>query len=262
MNPFYENKESPLQISPSLNLEFPEHLHSHTEILFVREGRILVTIMGQSKELKKGDCAVIFPQKIHSYHSLGDCLSWLLIFGNPLAGSYLHSLQEYSPATPFLPAGRLHEDVALTFERLYDFSGDISGNFSLCSAWIQVLLANIMPLLSLQKQNQPESMELTHRLVHYVMEHFQEPLTLEILAKELHVNKYYLSHIFSDRLHMNFRRYLNRIRLEYAMQLIRSTRQSLTSVWEAAGFNSQRSFNRVFQETMDMTPLEYRKSIL
>ena len=61
---------------------------------------------------------------------------------------------------------------------------------------------------------------------------------------------------------MNFRGYLNRIRLEYALQLIRSTRQPLTDVWEDAGFNSQRSFNRVFQETMGMTPLEYRKSIL
>ena len=219
MNPFYENKDAPLQSSSSLNMEFPEHLHGHTEILFVRQGRIRVNIMGESRELKEGDCAVIFPQKIHSYHSPGGSLSWLLIFGSTLAGS-------------------------------------------LCSAWIQVLLANIMPLLSLQKENQPESMELIHRLVHYVMEHFQEPLTLEVLARELHINKYYLSHIFSSRLHMNFRGYLNRIRLEYALQLIRSTRQPLTDVWEDAGFNSQRSFNRVFQETMGMTPLEYRKSIL
>ena len=258
MNPFYENKDAPLQISSSLNMEFPEHLHGHTEILFVRQGRIRVNIMGESRELKEGDCAVIFPRKIHSYHSPGGSLSWLLIFGSTLAGSYLHSLQEYSPSTPFLSAGSLHLDVPLAFELLYASSGDIP----LCSAWIQVLLANIMPLLSLQKENQPESMELIHRLVHYVMEHFQEPLTLEVLARELHINKYYLSHIFSSRLHMNFRGYLNRIRLEYALQLIRSTRQPLTDVWEDAGFNSQRSFNRVFQETMGMTPLEYRKSIL
>lgn len=95
MNPFYENKDAPLQISSSLNMEFPEHLHGHTEILFVRQGRIRVNIMGESRELKEGDCAVIFPQKIHSYHSPGGSLSWLLIFGSTLAGSYLHSLQEY-----------------------------------------------------------------------------------------------------------------------------------------------------------------------
>ena len=141
MNPFYENKDAPLQISSSLNMEFPEHLHGHTEILFVRQGRIRVNIMGESRELKEGDCAVIFPQKIHSYHSPGGSLSWLLIFGSTLAGSYLHSLQEYSPSTPFLSAGSLHPDVPLAFERLYASSGDIP----LCSAWIQVLLANICP---------------------------------------------------------------------------------------------------------------------
>lgn len=130
MNPFYENKDAPLQISSSLNMEFPEHLHGHTEILFVRQGRIRVNIMGESRELKEGDCAVIFPQKIHSYHSPGGSLSWLLIFGSTLAGSYLHSLQEYSPSTPFLSARSLHPDVPLAFERLYASSGDIP----LCSA--------------------------------------------------------------------------------------------------------------------------------
>lgn len=275
MHPFYENKESALQIFPSRNLEFPEHLHSHTEILFVREGRILVNIMDRSRELEKGDCAVIFPQEIHSYRSLEESLGWLLIFGDSLAGPYLRSLQEYSPKDPFLSAGELHKDAALAFERLHEISclpGDfptgaehrqssvMPDHHALSFAWVQVLLANTVPLLSLQK-NQAESMDLTYRLVHYIMEHFREPLTLDLLAKELHVNKYYLSHIFSKRLHMNFRQYLNRIRLEHALQLIRSTREPLTSVWENAGFNSQRSFNRIFQEVLGMTPLEYRNSL-
>ena len=82
--------------------------------------------------------------------------------------------------------------------------------------------------------------------------------TQEELAKKLHVNKYYLSHTFSARLQMSFREYLNRIRLEYAMQLIRTTGKPLTEIWEDAGFESQRSFNRVFRDAAGMTPKEYR----
>lgn len=109
-----------------------------------------------------------------------------------------------------------------------------------------MILASLFPRFELREDERPEDMDLTYRLVRYVMEHFQEPLSLEELARNLHVNKYYLSHTFSSRLQMNFREYLNRIRLEYATQQIRSTRKPLTEIWEDAGFESQRSFNRVF----------------
>lgn len=104
-----------------------------------------------------------------------------------------------------------------------------------------MILASLFPRFELREDERPEDMDLTYRLVRYVMEHFQEPLSLEELARNLHVNKYYLSHTFSSRLQMNFREYLNRIRLEYATQQIRSTRKPLTEIWEDAGFESQRS---------------------
>lgn len=75
------------------------------------------------------------------------------------------------------------------------------------------------------------------------------------------MNKYYISDIFSGQLQTNFRRYLNHIRLEHAMQLIKITNAPLTDIWAEAGFNSQRSFNRAFMEIMGMTPMEYRKKI-
>ncbi len=59
---------------------------------------------------------------------------------------------------------------------------------------------------------------------------------------------------------MNFRRYLNHIRLEYAIQLIKTSNAPLTDVWAESGFNSQRSFNRAFMEIMGTTPREYRKA--
>lgn len=121
-----------------------------------------------------------------------------------------------------------------------------------------MVLAYLFPRLTLCEDESPENMDLTYRLVQYIMEHFQEPLTLEELAKKLHVNKYYLSHILFRPSQMSFREYLNRIRLEYAMQLIRTTGKPLTEIWEDAGFESQRSFNRVFRDAAGMTPKEYR----
>lgn len=280
MKLFYENRNCVMQSFEAVDLEFPEHIHDHAEILSILQGSITVQIMGQRQELKEGDCAVVFPQEIHSYHDPRNSRSRLFIFEDTLAGMYFHSMRKCRPSSPFLTAEKMSGDGALALERLYELSGggerakrdwavgraaaigrDPADVDKLCSAWVQVLFAWIWPHLAPVKREQSESMELTCRLVQYVMEHFQEPLTLETLARELHVNKYYVSNIFSGVLQTNFRGYLNHIRLEYAMQLMQASSAPLTDIWAEAGFNSQRSFNRAFMEIMGMTPMEYRKKL-
>lgn len=312
MKLFYESKDYSVQSFEAVHMGFPEHLHDHVEILLVMEGSIVVRIMDKSRELEAGDCAVIFPQQIHSYHTPAESRTRLFIFDDSLTGRYLHAVRKCGPTQPFLSAGELPGDGVLALDRLYGLScnkremqaegsagadnsavgkniadventdikekltahTDVVGGKStgtqkmpapnaeeLCAAWIQVLFALIWHRLSPEKRSKSEGMELTCQVVQYVMEHFQEPLTLEVLARELHVNKYYISHIFSDRLQIHFRRYLNHIRLEYAMELMKAVDTPLIDICLEAGFNSQRSFNRAFMEIMGMTPMEYRKSV-
>ena len=256
MNPFYERRSGRLQIGVSDNMNFPAHLHDDVEMLYCMEGEIRVSVMGETRLLQSGECAVIFPERVHSYTTEHTCKALLLIFGSAIAGAYAGSIRKYYSANPFLGKKDIPADAALAFRRLC--KKEINTDPGLCGAWIQVVLAYLFPRLTLCEDESPENMDLTYRLVQYIMEHFQEPLTLEELAKKLHVNKYYLSHTFSARLQMSFREYLNRIRLEYAMQLIRTTGKPLTEIWEDAGFESQRSFNRVFHEAVGMSPKEYR----
>lgn len=263
MKPFYEQKHGAVQAFEAGNLEFPEHLHEHVEILFVLEGRVGVKIMEKGRELEAGDCAVIFPQQIHSYCTSAENRIRLYIFDASLTGMYLQSVRKGSPSCPFLAASELPEDAVMALDRIYSLSCGENGERekALCAAWLQLLFALVWNRLAPVKREKSGNMELTCQLIQYVMQHFQEPLTLETLARALHVNKYYISNLFSSRLQMNFRQYLNRIRLDYACQLIRDSKAPLTDIWAEAGFNSQRSFNRTFSEITGMTPRQYRKSV-
>lgn len=265
---FYEKKDCTVRSFGSVDLEFPEHLHDHMEILLVLEGSVSVRVMEMSRELKPGDCAVIFPQQIHSYSRPVGSRTRLFIFEDHLTGMYLHSVRRCVPAHPFLSAGEVPEDGRLALDRLYDLSRTEQGIRKapssdaerMCSAWIQVFFSQVWSRLAPEKRNDSMGMELTCQVVQYVMEHFQEPLTLELLAQELHTNKYYISHIFSDRIQINFRQYLNLIRLEYAMHLMKTTSAPLTDISLEAGFSSQRSFNRAFTQIIGVSPRDYRKS--
>jgi len=74
----------------------------------------------------------------------------------------------------------------------------------------------------------------------------------------LGISRYYLSRIFSNKLNSSFNEFVNNIRVSYASTLILATDMTITQICNEAGFNSLRTFNRVFKESFHMTPSEYR----
>ena len=78
------------------------------------------------------------------------------------------------------------------------------------------------------------------------------------MANDLAVSKYVLSRMFAKTFHCNFKKYLNGIRLNYAISALENTNESITNISLDAGFESQRTFNRVFKDRYKMTPREYR----
>ena len=53
--------------------------------------------------------------------------------------------------------------------------------------------------------------------------------------------------------------YINEHRLNYASAMLECSNEDITSIYLDAGFESQRTFNRVFKDRFRMTPREYRK---
>ena len=131
---------------------------------------------------------------------------------------------------------------------------------SISRALLHLILAHVLPELSLEPAPEPKAMDLTSSVVRYIMRNFRQPLSLEHIAKELGVSKYHLSHVFSARLHTSFREYVNALRLDCARDLLAATELSMLEVSMESGFDSLRTFNRVFQERFRQTPSQYRKS--
>lgn len=81
------------------------------------------------------------------------------------------------------------------------------------------------------------------------------------MAKDLGVSKYVLSRVFSKTFHRNFNQYLNDARLGYAKQRLENISDPITTICLNSGFDSQRTFNRVFKEKYRLSPSDYRKKL-
>jgi AraC-like DNA-binding protein len=87
-------------------------------------------------------------------------------------------------------------------------------------------------------------------------------LRITALCKELNTNRTYLSQILKDELNENFNSYINKHRVNHAINLLKDEdfkQYSLEKFSELSGFGSTVSMIRAFKQTTGKTPSEYRK---
>jgi AraC-like DNA-binding protein len=87
---------------------------------------------------------------------------------------------------------------------------------------------------------------------------FAEPLDLPALARIAHVSPAHFSRQFRATFGETPHRYLQRRRVERAMELLRETDRPVTDICFDAGFNSLGTFSRTFRAVVGESPSRYR----
>ena len=86
-------------------------------------------------------------------------------------------------------------------------------------------------------------------------------INVDDLAKLCGISTTYLRNIFIDTLHTTPIKYINKLKLSRAKELILSDFYSVEKVSELCGFGDKSYFCRYFKKETGMTPTEYRRSI-
>lgn len=259
MIPFYEIRAGDLIIKHNARqLTFPAHLHGHIEILYVFNGIQRIQINESAYEVHGGEAALILPDIVHRYYRVGqDPADAMLIIFNPrILGGIFPDLIQFQPATPLISRANIHQDAAYALNQIVK-----SEDFAAKLGFTYIIMSHLLRQIELTERPRIPVQDMSKKIMEYLANHFTEPITLDSLAAEFSVSKYYISRIFSERIKMNFRNYLALLRVEYASKLIRTTDASFTTISSNAGFDSQRTFNRVFQSIYGMAPREFRNNV-
>lgn len=96
-------------------------------------------------------------------------------------------------------------------------------------------------------------------IMNYINFHLDSHLTLPELAKIACISPAYFSSIFKRYNGITLFEYITKKRVDYAIQLIKTTNKSLTDIAISCGFNSSTSFNKAFGRVTGFPPSSYRK---
>jgi AraC-like DNA-binding protein len=92
----------------------------------------------------------------------------------------------------------------------------------------------------------------------HIHQHFTEPLRLPHVARLAGLSPKYFSRLFAKREGTTFERYVSRMRIERAKQLLASTDLAVGRVAKLSGFNSVQYFCGAFRRSLEVSPLAYR----
>lgn len=256
----YEKRKEGFSVEWKESVHVPPHLHEDIEIVYVTDGTLEIGVGEELFHMEKGDFAIVFPNVIHHYQVFDSekNRAIYLFFDPSLAPNFFEELQSYSPGYPIIKRKHVHADVVNAVKVL---TKEKKSSSILIQAYMQIVLAHVFSEMTMVDKDKVGGDNIIYRAVEYVAKNFKEEIRLEKMAYDLGISKYVLSRMFAKTFHCNFNQYVNGVRLEYAVSHIENTKDTITTISLESGFESQRTFNRVFKERYKMTPREYREQI-
>ena len=84
-------------------------------------------------------------------------------------------------------------------------------------------------------------------------------IKLKMVADIFFYNEKYFSHMFKERIGVNFTGYLNELRVRRALSLIDGNAASVQELSAKCGFNDSYYFSKVFKKHVGLSPSQYAK---
>lgn len=260
----------------------PLHWHDEMEFVYIKKGAGIVSVDFSALNVSAGDIIFICPGQLHSIRQLEqesmeyeNIIFPLSLLSDRLADSVWETylapialrqrwlLTCLRPTMPSYPAIASCidqiDDIRRTFPDAYELL--IKGKlFELFFQLYHHGLVSIPAFAdSTHRRSREKALEKSRQILKYVEQHYQEPLSIEKLAKAIGFSQSHFMKFFKNTFGTSFTAYLNDYRLTMASRLLLASEDSVLTVAAECGFENLSYFNRRFKERFAMTPSEFRR---
>lgn len=263
---------SPGSTSSYENRELKYHFHNCIEIGFCYEQEHLLSFDNRVYPLKAGDFFVLSPYSMHYVNhaspEAAGCCEYLYINPEELLKDF------YPLALPDAMSWYKNSDVPFLFSqkthsRLYQLLMLILEEYhhrdKEYRPVIKGLFQSLMWELTRELSSQAASISDKYRNISVLLpalktihSDFDQPLKTAELAAKCHLSTSGFSSLFREQLGENSGKYLSRIRLQKACELLYRTELSILEISIEAGFLSLSNFYRCFRDYYHMSPQKWR----
>ena len=254
----------------------PHHWHEDIEIIYLVEGSVKVGISNDIFNLNLGDILFIGSGAVHCFFEERELSTRAVIqYRLSIYDTFLYGDEDTKTIRPtfnksmhLTPGTQIHALMEKQIQGLIKEHSEGKEGYKLFLKGRLYDLAGIllryMPKSEYSKEAESHQMERLKRLdkvFQYVEKNYQHSINLEKISEVAGFSKYHFSRFFKENAGVTFLDYLNNFRITKAEWLLLYDKGSILEVAFKSGFNSVKTFNRLFKYLKGCAPMEYRKSI-
>jgi AraC-like DNA-binding protein len=261
----------PLTVINEKDMNFLAHWHTDVEFIFVKSGRIRIGINNDIKLLEKGSLAICSSRDIHFYDSEGmENELTIVIFHSELLdcpGGWPENLTfENKFLTPDLTCVYgMEADTMEVIEKSIDL---ISSEYAKPSNWSNYIIKSKLyeicglaikhlPVYSSDSKEYSQKyfyMERMYKVLNYIDKNYKTNIRLEDAARICNLSPFHFSRTFSRTVGKSFTSYVNSLRINCAEEMLMKDSHTIAHISMECGFESIRTFNRVFKAIKGIPP--------
>lgn len=98
-------------------------------------------------------------------------------------------------------------------------------------------------------------------IICYINHNYRDNIKLEIIAPLFGYNSSYLGKIFHKKAGENFNSYIDHVRIDHTLELLKQKNLKVYEIAELAGYKNVDYFHKKFKKYVGISPAEYRKKI-
>ena len=246
-----------------------KHWHTSVEIFAVQEGKLFFYINEEEYPLTPGKMLIINSNEVHSIYAPEENKTVVLQIP-------LKQFEDYFTAQRFIRFAQVEEVdetvearssgktlVQLVKELFEEYTERKTGYDFRCKA----LYYEIMYLLvSVYRKTEAEDRQVQYnkrldslsKITSYMRDHYTEELKLAEVASIFGYSAEYLSRMFKKYAKINFKTYLQDIRMSYAYRELMNSDRAIGVIAMAHGFCDSRGFAKEYKKRYGILPSEAR----
>lgn len=260
--------------SYQVNMDF-QHYHSFYEIHFLLSPKAYHLVNGIPYDIKMNDIVLLRPSLLHKTTYIPGSPSKRLIVRFSLPEAFFQTeialqsilkpfyaeipIYRFESTKSTIPIGVLNEIFHLSKQVMPEELKKI-----LIHNKFLEFLHKLWELESLniyiKEDFENDLQRKIYDITSYIHNHYQEDLSLEMLAKQFFISTYYLSHQFKKVTGYTLTHYIQMTRIRNAQFALTNTNTKITEIAANCGFTSFSQFNRVFQKFCMVSPSDFRKT--
>ena len=282
MNFFYENRielklvddEISMSIYENKDFNYLAHWHMEVEIAYVVEGKIYVGVNNNRQLLEEGSMVVCSSGDIHYYDSTElNSKTILMVFKPEFAGFPSNWSETLNLSSPFISKEKIDASgLSVIKNILYSILDEKHKKIKYFDLFIKAKIIEICGLLlryqhtcNLESKTKTKSKTKTitnlkamQNVLCYIEDNYMNDISLEKISHHFNVDVYNLSKRINYITGTNFKTYINSMKVLKSEEMILNTTKPLTEIALECGFNSIRTFNRVYKKIKGYVPSSIR----